>query len=217
MWTLAQARSRLTGRLGEVSTAFWSNQDRNDAINDAQRLVSAVTLGVPLTTTGTVNSTTPSVDIEGSVVGAYGTAGRITGGSALSTIPISQADANFPGWRTYSGTPKWVVVDLGLSKAYLVPTPTSDTSVEVTVSVIPNDLTSDSDKLFLGVAAMERYLGALLNFAAFYCLLRERYDGDAERFFQLATQELQAVGADPRSIPSFKEVANGTVASQQPA
>jgi hypothetical protein len=74
-------------------------------------------------------------------------------------------------------------------------------AVVVNVSVLPDDLVGDGNPLFGGVQVMEKYQGALLNIAISLLLLKERYDGDAERFYQFAVQELQTVGVDPASIP----------------
>ena len=216
MWTLSDARDRLGGRLGEVSTTFWSVGDRNDAINDAQRFIAALTRGVPHTWTGTVNAATPYVDLPGKVIGMHGSAGRIANGAALSMVPINEADAGFPNWRTYAGTPKWVVVDLSDRRAYITPIPATDTDIEVVTSILPDSATSDATELFSGVPIMEKYLGGLLNLAASFCLLRERYDGDAERFYQFATQELQAVGIDPTTIPAYRDVAQAAKPSGSP-
>lgn len=204
MWTLATARDRVSSRVGEDSPVFWSETDRNDAINDAQRFIAAVTNGVPLTTAGTVDESAPYLEVAGSIAGMHGSAGRIAGGAALSMVRIDVADMHFPGWRTYAGSPRWVIVDTGTSRAYLAPVPTSPTSVEVTVSVIPDDLTSDSETLFGGIESMSKYLGALVNYAAAMLLLRERFDGDAERFYQFAVQELVQAGVDPARVPPLK-------------
>jgi hypothetical protein len=56
--------------------------------------------------------------------------------------------------------------------------------------------------VFNGEEVMEKYQGALLNFSAAMLLLKERYDGDAERFWQFAMQEMQMLGIDPAKIPN---------------
>lgn len=201
MWTLAQARERVTARVGEVSTDFWSNTDRNNAINDAQRFIAAVTKGVPLTVTGSVSTTSPYLSVNGNIVGMHGSGGRIVNGDALNIQPITVADLMFPGWRAYEGTPKWVILDTGASKAYISPIPNTATDVEIVVSVTPEELTDDNEELFDGIDAMERYQNALVNYAVAMLLLRERFDGDAERFYQFAVQELRDAGVDPTTVP----------------
>ena len=201
MWTLTEARERVTKRVGEESTVFWDQDDRTNAINDAQRFISAITQGVPLSVTGSVSSTTPYLSITGNIVGMHGSAGRIADGDSLVMIPIDQADLSFPGWRTYSGTPKWVILDTGNARAYVSPVPSSATSIEVIVAVTPAELSEDSDELFSGVDSMERYQNAVVNFAVAMLLLKERFDGDAERFYQFAVNELRELGIDPRTVP----------------
>jgi hypothetical protein len=93
------------------------------------------------------------------------------------------------------------LVEPSEDRIYFTPTPTSAVDVSARVSVLPADLENDSDVVFGGEEVMEKYQGALLNVAAAYLLLKERYDGDAERFYQFAVQELQAVGLDPARIP----------------
>lgn len=204
MWTLTEARDRLGDRLAEASTVFWDVGVRNDAINEAVRFIAAVTKGVPTTITGNVDTTTPFVAVANAVAGDYATAGYVDGGEALRFVPITSADIIFPGWRTYAGTPRWAIVD---SEAiYLSPVPSTSTAVTVKVAVIPDEVIVDSDELFLGEAVMEKYLGPMLNVAAALCLLRERYDGDAERFYQFAITQLQAIGTDPARIPSIEEM-----------
>lgn len=206
MWTLLEAKERLADRVGEATTVttFWSDAERTDAINEAVRFIAAVTNGVPLTTTGEINSDTPYLDIAGNVTGMHGSVGRVTDGAALNIVPITVADVTFPNWRTTLGTPRWVVLDTANSRAYLVPQPFQNTEIEVTVSVIPDEVSNEAHLLFNGNASMVKYLGAMLNVAASKLLLKERFDGEAERFFQSAIAELQSVGVDPTSIPSLK-------------
>lgn len=207
MWTLSEARTKLGERLAEESTVFWSETIRNNAINEAQRFISAVTRGIPQTLTGNVDDTTPYVTVTGTLLAEYVTSGRVDDGAALRPVAMDVADTVDPDWRTRTGTPRWVVVDSGSDRVYVTPAPTTSTAITVNVAVLPADMTSDSEELFDGVSVMEQYQGALLNIAASLCLLRERYDGDAERFFQFAMQELQALGVDPARIPRLSEVA----------
>ena len=207
MWTLSEARERLGRRLAEESTAFWDATERNNAINEAQRFISALTRGYPQTITGSVITATPYVSITGKLVADYATSGQIDDGAALRAVPVNVADVADPEWRTRTGTPRWIVIDAATSRVYVTPVPSVSTDITVNVAVLPDDVTSDAEELFGGATVMEQYQGALLNVAASLCLLRERYDGDAERFFQFAMQELQALGVDPARIPKFGEVA----------
>lgn len=206
MWTLAQARERLGRRLAEVSTTFWDNTERNNAVNDAMRLIASLTRGIPEVVTGDVNTTTNYVTYTGTPVGEYVTAG-VADGSAMSVVPMNIANAMYPEWRTAVGDPRWALVDTRESRVYIAPVPSTSVEVTVTVAVLPPELTVDNEPLFLGQASMERYQTALLNMAAAYCLLRERYDGDAERFWQFGIQELQMLGVEPNTVPPLREAA----------
>jgi hypothetical protein len=86
-------------------------------------------------------------------------------------------------------------------RVYLSPTSEAAVPVTVNVSVLPADLVGDNDQLYLGEETMEKYLNATINVAASILLLKERYDGDAERFYQFAIQDLQQLGVAPEEIP----------------
>ena len=202
MWTLSQARTRLGERLAEASQVFWPDKERDDALNDAQRFIAAVTRGVPLELSGPVDANTPYLVVTGKLLGPYPAAGRGAAGRALSFIPIEVADRIYPTWASRSGFPRWVVTAPHESRVYLTPIPDDPVEVSVNVSVLPPDLAQDGAEFFLGETVMEKYLGPLLNLAASYCLLKERYDGDAERFYSMAIQELSTLGVDPATIPS---------------
>jgi hypothetical protein len=206
MWTLSQARARLTQRLAEVSEVFWSNDERDAAINDAQRLIAAITRGVPQTITGNVSVAQPWLAVTGKLIGEYAVTGQAAG-RALISVPIEAAGAVFPNWRTFPGSPRWAFVSPHEGRVYFSPVPPLATSVTVNVSVLPTSVVGDADPLFLSERTMEKYLNPLLNFAAAYCLLKERYDGDAERFYQMGVQELGMLGVNPAMIPSLKQEA----------
>ena len=201
MWDLATTRTRLGERLAEASTVFWGDTERDDAINDAQRFIAAVTRGVPTTLTGTVSQATPYLTSPAKLLGDYISAGRVDSGGALSFTPLEVVDRAYPGWRSAVGSPRWVIVAPQEDRVYLAPTTVAGDAVTVFVSILPPDLALDSDPLFAGEPVMEKYQSALLNMAAFYLLLKERYDQDAERFYQFAFQELQNLGVSPAEIP----------------
>jgi len=207
VWDLATTRTRLGERLAEESTVFWDATERDDAINDAQRFIAAVTRGVPQTLTGSVSQATPYLAVSGKLLGDYVTAGQVDGGRALGFTVQELADRAYPGWRTAEGTPRWAVVAPDESRVYLTPTNTVADAVTVKVSVLPADLAADSDELFGGETVMEKYQGPLLSMAAAFLLLKERYDQDAERFYQFAIQEISALGVDPARIPPLREAA----------
>ena len=104
----------------------------------------------------------------------------------------------------------WFVVDLEDRKAYVTPLPSTSTSVRLSVSVLPTEFatdgTDDAEYLFENSPSMTRYQGATLQLAAVYALLKERYDQEAERYFQFFMQEMTAMGIDPTAIPPFEEV-----------
>lgn len=202
MRTLGEARADLTARLGELSTDFWSEADRNSAINDAQRFISAVTKGVYTEITGIVSSAARNVSVALPLLGSYSFSGTV-GDRAVSAIPISVADAVTPSWRRDTGTPRWALIDAKNSCVWVSPAPSAPTTANLVISVVPPDLTSDGDVLFLGREYMGKYLNVVTNYAAAMCLLRERFDGDAERFYQLAVQELGSLGVDPGTIPNM--------------
>ena len=208
MWTLGEARERLTGRVGEASTDFWTEQDRNDAINDAQRFISSVTHGVPVELTGDVDSTSPYLEVPYNLAGAYGFTGTV-GSRAVITIPAGIVDTIDPNLRNRVGPARWAVVDTSLSRVWVAPAPTTPTPARILVAVTPAALSSDADLLFMGNSSMSKYLGALINYAAAMLLLRERFDGDAERFYQIAVQELGSLGIDPSTIPPMPAAPQG--------
>ena len=211
MWTLTQTRARLSDRLGETSNVFWSEADRTDYINDAQRMIAGITRGVEATVTGTVDTTTPYLTLPTRAVSAHPTNGFIVDGDSLNVVPIQIANSIAPNWRTLRGRyPRWFVIDLEAGRAYASPIPHSGEAVSLSVSVLPADfLTDGSDDasvLFSGSPLMEKYQGALLQLAAVYALLKERYDQEAEKYFQFFMQELQALGLNPNDIPTLGEV-----------
>ena len=190
-----------------MSNVFWDTTERNNAINDACRFIAGVTKGVPEVVTGALSYAAPYLTFTGTPVGEYVTAG-VAGDSGLTSVPMPAADAMYPAWRSARGEPKWAIVDTREKRVYVAPIPTSSTTATVTVAVLPPEVTSDAEELFMGHAAMERYQTAMLNIAAAYCLLRERYDGDAERFWQFALGELQTLGVAPNTVPSLREAAS---------
>ena len=210
MWTLGQARTRLGERLAEVSVVFWTEDERDHALNEAQRFVAAVTKGVPLTLSGSVDTDTPYLPVTGTLLGEYAVAGRVDGGRSLNFVSQEAADRGFPTWTTFVGTPRWIIPAANEDRVYLSPAPTFATPVTVNVSVLPPEMGVSGDILFGDATVMEKYQGVVLNIAAALSLLKERYDGDAERFYQFARQELQDLGVTPASIPqTVQEVPSG--------
>jgi hypothetical protein len=207
MWTLAELRTRLSDRLGEESVVFWDQTARDSYINDAQRFVASVTRGVPETVTGAVSTASTYLTLPDEILNAHAADGYVEGGDALTTVGIETANLRSPNWRTFTGKkPEWLVLDLQGKRAYVTPIPRVTTTVYLTVSVFPDELTLTTDELFNGAAVMEKYQNATLQLAAMYALLKERYEGDAERYYQFAIQELQTMGINPNVIPPFQEV-----------
>lgn len=212
MWTLEELRSALSDRLGETSITFWSDGDRDWYLNEAQRMVAAVTRGIQSEVSGSVDSSSRTLTLPTKVLNGSASMGYVENGRALSVVEVDRANLISPNWRTLVGSPLWVILDLPADIAYVSPAPSFAVTVYLSVSVLPTDMSADSDELFDGVEIMEKYQGTVLNFAAALALLKERYDGDAERFYQFGMQELQALGVKPTDIPSFqdlREVSNG--------
>lgn len=207
MWTLAQTRTNVGYRISEVSQQFWGEPERDVAINDAQRFIAGLTNGVPETVTGTVSSTSPSLTVTGKLLGEYAAAGKAAD-RALTFVPVEVADKGFPTWRTFTGVPRWVIAAPHEGKVYIAPTPMHDVAAEVHVSVLPADLSSDGDRLFGDTGVMEKYQSPLVNVAAAFLLLKERYDGDAERFWSFALNEMKSLGLHPDEVPPLREAAS---------
>lgn len=203
MWNLSQIRTRVQERLAEESNVFWSVAERDSAVNEAQRFISSVTKGVPSFASDFVSTAAPYVSFTGKLVGEYATAGWVVDGGvrALNNVRVDQANITFPEWTQAVGTPRWAIIVPDEQRVYVSPTPAVPVEVSIKVSVLPNDLVDPTDELFNGEPVMEKYQGAVLNIAAALLLLKERYDGDAERFYQFAIQEMQAIGVSPADIP----------------
>lgn len=206
MWSLSEARDKLADRLGEDSTVFWSADDRDSYINEAQRWIAAITRGVTSQVSGTVSTSSPTVTLPAKTISGSASMGYVDGGRTLAIIDVEQANLVSPNWRTQRGSPLWVILDTVAGEARITPLPTSSKTVYLTVAILPSDVSTGSDELFNGVDVMEKYQGALINIAASIALLKERYDGDAERFYQFAVQELQQMGINPQQIPPFRQL-----------
>lgn len=206
MWTLSDTRTRLTERLAESSTNFWSSDERDSVINEAQRRIAVITGGVVRSVTATVNGPPGEVTLPDSTIGPHSVAVNTSAtGVMLPFVKRADIDPVWPDWRnaSTSGDPKWAVLDVGRKRVFIIPTPLEDTEVGVNVAVMPATLESASDPLFDGVPEMQKYQGALLNLAACLALLKERYDGDAERFYAFYQQEMRDVGVDAGDLPDF--------------
>lgn len=225
--TLDSVRLRLTDRLAEESTVFWSEESRVQAINDAQRIVSAVTHGVPEKVLGDIGGATRVLAVQGRPVGEDAATGVVLGddpqgarvGSArvgtslvgllgvfvkhaIVAVRRDVADALNPHWWGVSNLePRWMIVDEAYKQVHFTPVPRTPVGVEVEVRVLPQEVTQDNDLLFNGVDFMDKYLQVVILYAAAILLLRERYEGDAERFYGLAMAELQRLGHASGDLP----------------
>ena len=208
MWTLEEARNRLSDRLSESSPVFWSPEQRRDYINDAQRLIAVITRGVEHTITHTVSRNDPIIPLPNEVVNST-PAAAWTDDRALAVVTLTVANMHNPNWRSVvAASPLWVVPHFAEKEAYVTPRPKRDVEVTMVASVYPDPVEDDADLLFNGQDSMQRYLSAFLNIAAAYALMKERYDGDAERYYQMGAQELAQMGISPEAIPPFEAVAN---------
>lgn len=203
MITLGEARTRVTERLAETSGVFWSDTARNRAVNDAVRLVATVTKGVEDTFTPEMGET--SVDFGSSTLTGVN---FVTAKYGAYSLPAVSADEVSLINRCAKGSvglsPRWLVVDERSNEAFLHPTPASALPWSVDAHVLPGIVTVDSDPLFLGKPIMDKYITPTVLLACAYLLLQERFDGDAERFYQLALQELTMLGVDATTIPPLQ-------------
>jgi hypothetical protein len=202
MWTLSDLKTRLGERLAETGTTFWGDTERTSVLNEAQRLIAAITKGVPQTVTGTVNTTTPHVALPAQALDIHSDGSFITGGNALRAVPKELLDRIDPRWRRRTGEEAiWIAVDTAAQRVYVVPQPTTSKTLNVVVAVLPDDMALDSDKPFDGHGPMEKYQGAIVQYATVLSLLKERYDQDAERFYGFFQREMQNLGVNPADIP----------------
>ena len=207
MWTLTNALTRLRDRLAEESSVFWDADDLTAYVNDAQRFIASVTRGVEAEVTHEVSRTDPVIPLPARVTNAHPSAAYVVGGRVLNVVPIATANMIDVNWRArVAATPLWVVPHFTNREAYVSPRPSQPMDITLTVAVLPNDVAAGSDALFNGQEMMAKYLNSFLNLSASYALLKERYDQDAERFYNLAVQELAQLGVVPEEIPPFKQV-----------
>ena len=208
MITLGQARERVTERLAETSGVFWSEEARNRAINDAARLVATLTKGVTKTYSIPANNFAHNFgnDILAGI--NHISASFVTGSSivivpAVSFTEASKVSRNFSFFA--GSAPRWLVVDESNGTAFLRPIPPAPfPSWNITANVIPAPVQNDNDNLFLGNSSMDKYITPTVLLACAYLLLQERFDGDAERFYQLGLQELTMLGVDSTTIPPLQ-------------
>jgi len=202
MWTLLEARNYLQDRLADDSTTFWASTDLDSYINEAQRQISALTKGVGYSISSTVSAATPYFSLPSNFVGAHEDGLYIDGGKTLAEISRQFLNLTDPDWRTRSATnPLWVSFDVQTNTAYVIPAPTSTFTVKGAVSVIPADLVNDADSLFGGDSTMSPYLEPLLSLSVAFALMKERYDGDAERFYSIYENQMRSLGINPDEIP----------------
>lgn len=200
MITLGEARERVTEKLSEVSNVFWTELSRNNAINDAARLVATTTKGVIQVFTGNGIQVqfgdTPLAGVNLLNV-TYGT----------TTLPaVAKEEATMVSRRNkYGVRPRWLVVDERAGVGVLHPIPQVVESWNVLANVIPPRVNQDTQELFLGSAYMDRYITPTILLACAYLLLQERFDGDAERFYQMALQELTVLGVDATTFPPLQQ------------
>lgn len=215
MYSLGELRAQGKLRLAEISPVFWSDEDYRMCVNDAQRFVAGATKGVPSVSEFTLSaageSFTPIDPLERVVVADAPIVGEVLSPSprSLVSVPRQAADVIDPAWRYYTGNPRWLIVDMSPSDnprtitVYVTPSPVSgNVTARITTRVLPADLLVDADLLFNNYRPMEKYQGVVLLLACAYMLLKERFDGDAERFYQMALGELQALTPLTESIPA---------------
>lgn len=208
MVTLAQARRHLRDRIAEEGVEFWSSQDEVMYINLAQNFIAAVTRGVTAEVEGQVGRDNTFLPLPPRVINAHQLSGYIDdSGDVMGTVSAADANLISPSWRNFVGKrPKWFILDVDAKRAYVSPIPHRDVTVNLRVSVLPAEVTDDSDELFNGVDAMDKYFNATINMAAMYAFHKERYDGEAERAYGWVINELQQLGVNPNAVPPFQQV-----------
>lgn len=231
--TKADFEAELRDRLSEETPVFWENPEYY--INHAQRLVAAVTRGVSAQVSGTIDKDTHYISVPDDIIGIHDDGFYTSTGITLQVVPQRDLQRVMPNWRRQYGNPKWVTIDYTAKRAYAVPVGGTDAElVDETlallldedanrlifdesftltghVAVLPTDVSDGTDTLFDDQRGMDKYLNATLNLATSIALLKERYDGDAERFYQFFTTELQALGVTPETIPDMQEATSVAV------
>lgn len=204
MNTLGRILERVSDRLAETSEVFWTAGSRTDAVNDAQRFISTLTKGVEVSHP----IVGQALSFPHAVAGIRNSYGELNG-RRLPGVIVDEANLIDPDWITYIGPARWMVVDDRANVVYLTPLPDPTTSWTAKLRVVPPDLINESDEIFLGEPSMIKFLGPVINLACAYLLLQERFDGDAERFYQFALQELVQLGVDSPSIPPLQNAGQG--------
>lgn len=211
MVNLAQARRHFRDRVAEEGVEFWGEADVLRYLNLAQDFIASVTRGVSEEVTEQVGVGQSSFPLPARTLNAHQLSGYDADrGEAMGTISVADANLISPSWRRMRGHyPKWFILDIDNREAHVSPIPTRPVNVSLRVSVLPDPVSVDSDPLFNGQDVMDKYLNALINTAAVYAYLKERFDQEAERMYGFVVRELQDLGANPNSIPPFAEVARG--------
>jgi hypothetical protein len=75
-------------------------------------------------------------------------------------------------------------------------------TIEAAFRTMPADMTADDDELFGGFEAAERYQNPMIHYAVGLALLKQHYDDDANRFFELAVTELNAFDPPAQQAPA---------------
>lgn len=208
MTTLTKFRSLLRDRLAEEGNEFWADKALDSYANLAQNFIASVTRGVSELITEEVGGTVSTFSLPARTLNAHQLSGFDTeSGEALGSVPLHAANILSPSWRTLRGVrPKWVILDFDAKEGHVSPVPYRKRDIDLRVAVLPDPVEHSNDKLFNGLSVMDKYLNVTINMAAFYGLLRERFDNDAERFYGIAFKELIDLGVNPNDIPPFEEV-----------
>lgn len=198
MQTFSQLRDDVTSLLAETSVAFWSTEDRNDALNRAQRHIAALAGGVPANISDSFSNATPYVIVlDDDAIRMWPSQVMTTAnGRALNVIDSVAASRLDPQWATREGTPRWGVWDSGQTRLYFVPKPevaAGSVAVTFTIATMPAEMSGDDDYPFNDHPAFEQFQTALVNYAVGLALMKQHYDDDANRFLQLANAELGAL------------------------
>lgn len=201
-------RSALRDRLAEEGQEFWTDSSLLRYVNLAQTFIASVTRGVDAEVVAPVGGGTSSFSLPARTLSAHLLSGYdLESLEAMGTISVADANLISPSWRRMVGVrPKWFILDLPNREAHVSPIPWRERDVSLRVSVLPEPVAASGDELYNSQDVMDKYFNVTVNMAAVYAFLRERFDGDAERFYSLVYRELQDLGINPASIPEFREV-----------
>jgi hypothetical protein len=201
MWTLSQAIDSVADRLASTQDVFFDKLDLYVYL--AVTTISKLTKGVKAEVTGTITNLSPTIDVAPLGVPVLGSDAEgilVDNTWSVSYAPLEVMKMMQRDYAQISGFPRWFTYEPRERRLRFVPAPIVSMPVQGSIPIVPARLTAPTDNaelIFGGNPDMAIYLNAMVNFACHLALLKERYDGDAERFLQLFITELQMLGVNP--------------------